>query len=94
MSDALSPLTFEVNFVRSGKRVTCASDQTILDAARLAGLRLPFSCTKGMCGTCKTRLTSGTVEMGHNGGIRQQEIDKGMILICCSKPLTALTIDR
>ena len=32
--------------------------------------------------------------MKHQGGIRQREIDQGLVLICCSKPLTDLIIDR
>ena len=57
-------------------------------------MRLPSSCTKGLCGTCKSRLVSGKVEMKHQGGIRQREIDQGMVLLCCSKPLTDLVVDR
>ena len=36
----------------------------------------------------------GSVDMNHNGGIRQREIDLGLFLPCCSKPLTDLVIDR
>jgi UDP-N-acetylmuramyl pentapeptide synthase len=43
---------------------------TVGAAARAAGMRLPASCTKGLCGTCKSRLVSGQVEMKHAGGIR------------------------
>jgi ferredoxin len=66
----------------------------VLSAAKAAGMRLPSSCTKGLCGTCKSRLVSGKVDMKHQGGIRQREIDQGMVLICCSKPLTDLVVDR
>ena len=59
-----------------------------------AGMRLPSSCTRGLCGTCKSRLVSGEVSMQHQGGIRQREIDQGMVLICCSKPLSDLVIER
>jgi ferredoxin len=47
-----------------------------------------------MCGTCKSKMTSGSVEMNHKGGIRQREIDQGMVLICCSKPTSDLVIER
>ena len=72
----------------------CGADSFVLGAAKAAGMRLPSSCTKGLCGTCKSRLVSGEVEMKHQGGIRQREIDQGMVLICCSKPLTDLVVDR
>ena len=32
--------------------------------------------------------------MQHQGGIRQREIDQGMVLICCAKPLSDLVIER
>jgi ferredoxin len=74
--------------------VECGADTFVLSAAKAAGMRLPSSCTKGLCGTCKSRLVSGKVDMKHQGGIRQREIDQGMVLICCSKPLTDLVVDR
>jgi ferredoxin len=46
-----------------------------------------------MCGTCKTTLLEGTVDMSHQGGIRQREIDNGKVLICCSLPTSPLVID-
>ena len=86
--------TFKVEFKKSGRTVECGADTFVLSAAKSAGMRLPSSCTKGLCGTCKSRLVSGKVEMKHQGGIRQREIDQGMVLICRSKPLTDLVVDR
>ncbi|MGD9526723.1 MAG: FAD-binding oxidoreductase [Pseudonocardia sp.] len=85
--------TYSVEFVRSGKTFTCAQDENVLDAAYAAGLSPLSSCGQGMCGTCKTTLLSGSVDMRHNGGIRPREIDRNRILICCSTPLSDLTID-
>lgn len=85
---------FSVTFSRSNKEVTCPPDVSILNAAAAAGLRLPSSCTKGVCGTCKVHMLQGQVDMQHGGGIRQREIDKGMILLCCSKPKTDIVIDK
>jgi len=86
--------SFMVEFSKTRRTINVPAARHILDAARGAGLRLPSSCTKGMCGTCKSKLVSGKVEMNHQGGIRQREIDAGMILICCAKPLTDLVIER
>ena len=84
---------FSVRFERAGRTVSCPATMTVLEAARLAGLRLPSSCTRGMCGTCKSRV-AGRVDMTHAGGIRQREIDSGLALLCCSRPLSDLVIDR
>jgi ferredoxin-NADP reductase len=86
--------SFSVKFTRSDRLIDCAADMTILDAADAAGLVIPSSCTKGLCGTCKSKLVSGTVEMRHAGGIRQREINAGQILLCCSKPTGDLVIER
>jgi ferredoxin-NADP reductase len=85
--------TFSVEFVRSGRTITCTADQYVLDAALAAGMHLPLSCSQGMCGTCKATLLEGTVDMKHNGGIRPKEIAANKFLPCCSKPLSNLRID-
>lgn len=84
---------FTVTLARSGKTFSMPGSQTVLAAAKKAGAIVPSSCSQGVCGTCKTTLLKGTVEMNHNGGIRQREIDKGLRLLCCSKPTSDLVVD-
>ena len=91
--DVAAATTFTVEFARSGRSFVCGADQFVLDAAFEAGLNPPSSCSQGMCGTCKTTVLSGAVDMQHNGGIRPREIAQNKVLICCSKPLSDLTID-
>ncbi|MEK0083002.1 2Fe-2S iron-sulfur cluster-binding protein [Benzoatithermus flavus] len=86
--------TFRVEFTKSRRVVECDAGTTVLNAARAAGMRLPSSCAKGLCGTCKSRLVSGKVEMKHAGGIRQREIDQGWVLLCCAKPQGDLVVER
>jgi ferredoxin-NADP reductase len=85
---------FRVTFTKSGLTIDCDSTTTILTAARGAGMRLPSSCRQGVCGTCKSRLVSGAVDMKAAGGIRQREVDQGMILLCCSRPTNDLVVER
>lgn len=85
---------FQVELAKSGQVLECGPDTTILNAARAAGLRLPSSCARGLCGSCKSHMVSGTVDMKHSGGIRQREIDQGQILLCCSRPTSDVVIDR
>jgi ferredoxin len=40
----------------------------------------------GICGTCKVMKLSGEVEMEHNGGITDDDVEEGYILACCSVP--------
>ncbi len=85
--------SYSIEFVRTGRFVTCGADEFVLDAALAAGLRLASSCAQGMCGSCKTTMLSGEVDMQHNGGIRPREVSENKILVCCSKPLSDLRID-
>lgn len=86
--------SFQVAFAKQSRKIEVCGAQTILSSAKKAGLRIPSSCCNGICGTCKSKLISGSVDMNHNGGIRQREIDAGFFLPCCSKPLSDLVIDR
>jgi ferredoxin-NADP reductase len=86
--------TFKVEFTKTRRSIEVPENMTVLEAAKRAGMRLPSSCTQGLCGTCKSKKVSGTIEMNHQGGIRQREIDAGMMLLCCSKPTSDLVIER
>nr|WP_246476002.1 2Fe-2S iron-sulfur cluster-binding protein [Brevibacterium renqingii] len=83
-----------VEFTVSGRVVDCDESATVLDSALDAGLSVPSSCSEGACGTCKSVLVSGEVEMKHAGGIRPKEIAAGKFLPCCSTPLTDIVVDR
>jgi glycine betaine catabolism B len=85
---------YRIEFAKTRRVIECPEGTSVLEAARRAGVRLPSSCTKGICGTCKSKLLSGTVEMHHAGGIRPREIEAGMRLLCCSRPTSDLVIDR
>ena len=86
--------TYKVELTKSGATIECATDQFVLNAAHNAGYRLPSACSQGLCGTCKSKLISGIVDMKHKGGIRPREIAQGLFLPCCSKPLSNLVIER
>jgi hypothetical protein len=60
--------------------ITVAADQA-LDAARAAGLDLPFSCKSGVCSTCRARLKEGTVAMTRNFALMQSDLDAGFIRV-------------
>lgn len=89
----ISRSTYSVRLARSGKTFVMDGSENILTAAKRAGAVVASSCSQGMCGTCKTSVIEGEVNMKHNGGIRQREIDKGMCLLCCSKPKSDLVLD-
>jgi ring-1,2-phenylacetyl-CoA epoxidase subunit PaaE len=63
--------------------------KTILEAAQDAGMDPPFSCTVGVCTTCRAMLHKGRVKMDEREGLSDAEIDEGFILTCQSHPLTS-----
>lgn len=94
VTDAVEARVFNVQFSKQNKAVSVRADQTVLSCAKKGGVRIPSSCANGICGTCKSKLVSGQVDMKHDGGIRQREIDAGFFLPCCSRPLSDLVIER
>src|SRR5581483_1734759 len=71
-----------------GRRHTVAYQRgdTILGAARRAGLKPPFACEAGNCATCMAHLDGGQVTMRANNALAADEVDEGWILTCQSIP--------
>lgn len=73
-----------VVFQRSAKEARWQPGSgSLLELAESQGLHPEFSCRGGSCGTCKTRLISGTVNYP------QPPVavpDAGEVLICCAVP--------
>jgi ring-1,2-phenylacetyl-CoA epoxidase subunit PaaE len=61
---------------------------SILDAASAAGLEVPYSCTSGVCGTCRAKLVEGEVRMERNFALDKKEVAAGYVLTCQAHPVT------
>jgi 3-ketosteroid 9alpha-monooxygenase subunit B len=59
---------------------------TLLQTARIAGLRAPSSCETGSCGTCMARVVSGSARMLNNDALDDDEVADGWVLTCQSLP--------
>jgi 3-ketosteroid 9alpha-monooxygenase subunit B len=59
---------------------------TILDTARRAGLKPPFSCESGSCATCMAHLDAGSASMRVNNALTPAEVEEGWVLTCQSIP--------
>jgi len=57
-------------------------DETILQAARRAGIDAPSACEQGICGTCLAKLVSGKAAMRSNELLTEAEVAEGLILTC------------
>ncbi|MCA1370326.1 2Fe-2S iron-sulfur cluster binding domain-containing protein [Bradyrhizobium sp. BRP14] len=79
--------------ILSGPGLSCAQDETILEAATREGVWLNASCRQGVCGSCKAKLVSGNVDMQDMGGLSDSEKQEGWILACCSRPVGPIAIE-
>jgi ring-1,2-phenylacetyl-CoA epoxidase subunit PaaE len=83
--------TARITIIRDGlkREIAFTKDQpSILDAASAAGLEVPFSCTSGVCGTCRAKLVEGEVRMERNFALDKNEVANGFVLTCQAHPLT------
>ncbi|MCY1158166.1 MAG: oxidoreductase [Citricoccus sp.] len=76
---------FEVELTQTGKTVTVAPDQTILEAVEEHGVRVLSSCRGGICGTCETHVVSGEVE--HRDAILSEDEKRfgDCMMVCVSR---------
>ncbi len=88
---ALKDTQFTLQVVLDGKTHAMAmgAQDKVLDVALAAGLDLPYACRGGVCCTCRARVLQGKVEMAKNFTLEQWEMDKGFVLTCQARPLTA-----
>ena len=67
-------------------------DETILAAARSAGVWLPADCQQGWCTTCAARLVEGEVVHPNARRYYDEDREAGFVLPCTAKPRADTTI--
>ena len=81
--------TFEVQLQKSGQTLQVTKDQSILKVLQDAGHDVPFSCSEGICGTCLTKVVSGTPDHWDMFLTPEEQAVNNQMLICCSRSQTA-----
>ncbi|MGB3547211.1 MAG: 1,2-phenylacetyl-CoA epoxidase subunit PaaE [Saprospiraceae bacterium] len=75
-------------------KIPVAEGESILDAARRAGMDAPFACKGGVCSTCRARLVAGEAPMEVNFALEADELAAGYLLTCQAHPTTEeVTVD-
>jgi ring-1,2-phenylacetyl-CoA epoxidase subunit PaaE len=86
-----------VTIILDGRRSTFELDrhgERVLDAALRVRSDAPYACKGGVCGTCRAKLVTGSVEMEQCYALEQSEIDAGFVLACQSHPTSdAVVLD-
>ncbi len=78
--------TIHVTLYGRTHEVPCAPGDTVLVAARKAGLEPPFACEEGYCGCCMARVREGGVDMKANDCLDRGQLAEGWVLTCQGVP--------
>ena len=81
-------MSHQVRIAGTELQFACDSGQNILDAALKAGIEMPYSCRKGVCGNCAGAVASGEVQCPPAGEVAEP----GQYLFCQCVPLGDLEI--
>ena len=95
VGEGLEP-TESVTIIMKGRPTTADYQRgdTVLETARRAALRPPFSCEAGSCATCMALVREGSAAMRVNNALTPEEVAEGWILTCQALPTSkAITVE-
>ena len=73
-----------------GKTFSGNNQQILLEQLEQQGIRVPYSCRAGLCGSCRVTLVEGEVNLLKKSAVGAD----GTILSCSCVPKTALKLSR
>lgn len=82
-----TPKVFRFSFENESHEVPYIPGTTLLESAEKAGLKPPSSCLDGYCGCCMALKKSGNVTMASREALTDDDIERGWILTCQSRPV-------
>jgi 3-ketosteroid 9alpha-monooxygenase subunit B len=82
---ATAPGTFVCTLEGTRHELPVKPGETLLAAARRAGLEPSFSCEEGYCGCCMARLKSGKVAMRTHDALTAKDLANQWVLACQSR---------
>jgi vanillate O-demethylase ferredoxin subunit len=77
---------FRVRLALSGHSVDVPARCSIVEALAGIGVEVPTSCEQGICGTCVTKVLSGTPD--HRDLVLTERERADRMTLCCSRALT------
>ncbi|KAA3437811.1 flavin reductase family protein [Rufibacter hautae] len=81
------PHTVTIQYQHQVYQLSTQYPDTILQAAKKAGLSLPYSCEAGRCGNCAATCLQGQVWMSYNEVLTDREVAQGLVLTCVGYPV-------
>jgi ferredoxin-NADP reductase len=86
--DGVADGDFEVVLRKSARRVTIPAGRPITEVLEESGVRIPTSCTEGFCGTCETRVVSGTPDHRDEYLSEEERAASATMMPCVSRSKT------
>ncbi|MFA8324617.1 2Fe-2S iron-sulfur cluster-binding protein [Burkholderia ubonensis] len=83
---------FQVSLAQSGRVVDVPAGTSIVEALRGCGIEVPVSCEQGVCGTCLTRVLSGTPDHRDVYLTDDERAANDQMLPCCSRAVTPMLV--
>ena len=90
IAPATGPL---ITFSKNHKSANIHLNQTILELSEELAIGIEFSCRVGTCGVCKTKMTSGEVDMAVEDALDADDKAHGIILACQAIPRMAVSVE-
>ncbi len=97
MSDSTeSSGPFSVTVLPSARRFSARAEQTLLAAAMVHNITLPYGCKDGACGSCKCKKLSGEVHhLPHQASaLSEDERAAGYVLTCCAQARSDVVLEN
>ncbi|MES2261799.1 MAG: PDR/VanB family oxidoreductase [Pseudomonadota bacterium] len=83
---------FEVKLASSGRVYAIPADRTVFQVLDEHGVDIPVSCEQGVCGTCITRVLSGTPDHRDAYFTDEERAANDQFTPCCSRSLSKLLV--
>lgn len=86
-------MSYRITWIEAQCSFEATPDESVLDAARRAGVVLPSACEFGGCGTCRVKLSQGRVRYeAMPDALSQEEADAGYALLCQARACSDLLL--
>src|SRR5271156_4817962 len=85
----------KVRFEPVGVEMEVEEGETVLDAAFRQGIALMHGCKEGQCGSCKSRMIDGDIEMLKYStfALPEYESEVGHVLLCRTHAFSDITVE-
>ena len=82
--DAATAGGFTLRLARDGRVLEVPEGKSVLDVLLDAGLDIPYSCSQGVCGSCRVGVLDGVPDHRDGYLTDEEQAANDCILVCCS----------